>query len=401
MNLARRDTARSPSLRWHLLLSLLLHGAIVLPALSLVRDASSPDDAPPRATPAEAMRVRVLDADALRHKFDLAKSDEPQKPKPAEPPKPKPEPPERMLPYTDMPRVLLEQQPDRAQVSARQATKVEREQIKSGLPGGATPTPRPAPQPQPTPSGDTAPPPPARTTPNPQPPRPNPLPEPPSVKPPDTSRSVELKTPSAREADITLSDKSSDANPDDAQTPGPPSPPQPVEGLVLNKPSDQPSAKALFRAPAAAAPSSEDRFGDDGMVNFLRDVPDGDRTLLNRKQNRYWTFFDRMKRQLEREWKPQNEYNRRDPYRNVYGIKDRYAVINVTLKGDGSVQRLYVDHSSGLDFYDDEAVRALMSAGPYSNPPEGLKDEDGLIHIRYGFYLQVSSGSTRFFRINR
>lgn len=139
--------------------------------------------------------------------------------------------------------------------------------------------------------------------------------------------------------------------------------------------------------------------GQNGSIDYLRDVDEGDKTVLNRKRSRYWAFFDRLKLQIAQQWSPQSEYRKRDPYGNVYGVKDRYSTVRVTLNGDGSVRKLYVERPSGLDFYDDEAIRSIRVAAPFHNPPEGLKDEDGLIHFSFGFYFEITSGSS--FRIFR
>jgi len=62
------------------------------------------------------------------------------------------------------------------------------------------------------------------------------------------------------------------------------------------------------------------------------------------------------------------------------------------------VRKLELARSCGLSFLDDEAMRALNAAGPFPNPPEGMKDQAGLIHIKFGFALEVVSGRVRFFR---
>lgn len=139
-----------------------------------------------------------------------------------------------------------------------------------------------------------------------------------------------------------------------------------------------------------------DQPGEGGSFDYLRDVSEGDRTLLNRKTTRYWAFFNRVKSQIGKNWSPAAEYRKRDPYGNVYGVKDRYSVVSITLNADGTVRQLYLQRDSGLDFMDDEAVRAIRAAAPFHNPPEGLKDEDGLVHFRFGFFFEISSGSFQF-----
>lgn len=132
--------------------------------------------------------------------------------------------------------------------------------------------------------------------------------------------------------------------------------------------------------------------GDDGSIDYLRDVDEGDKTLLNRKESRYAAFFDRVKIQIADKWSPVSTYRKRDPRGNVFGVKDRYSQVRVTLNGDGSVRQLFLARESGLDFFDDEAVRSIRAAAPFHNPPEGLKDDDGLVHFTFGFYFEISAG---------
>lgn len=183
----------------------------------------------------------------------------------------------------------------------------------------------------------------------------------------------------------------------------PPSPELDSDGVEMRR--EQQESAAPRTDPSELFPSLHDAqaaemLGEGGSIDYLRDVAEGDKTLLNRKRTRYWAFFDRVKQQISKTWAPVDEYRKRDPYGNVYGVKDRYSTVDVTLNGDGTVRRLYLSRASGLDFFDDEAVRALQAAAPFHNPPEGLKDQDGLIHFTFGFYFEISSGKFRFIRVN-
>jgi TonB family protein len=148
----------------------------------------------------------------------------------------------------------------------------------------------------------------------------------------------------------------------------------------------------------ANTPQPSDQLGNGGTFNYLKDVAEGERTLLNQKRSRYWTFWDRMTRQVRREWSPIGELKKRDPFGNVYGVGLFYTRVDMVLNGDGTVRKLHVAKSSGLDFLDDEAIRALNAAAPFPNPPEGLKDEDGLIHIRFGFAMDVQANEFKVFQ---
>ncbi|MFP4598715.1 MAG: energy transducer TonB [Persicimonas sp.] len=174
----------------------------------------------------------------------------------------------------------------------------------------------------------------------------------------------------------------------------------PAEEGIIDEGAKSDKKKADGRELFPSMENAAAAFGG-GSVDYLRDVEEGDKTLLNRKKSRYWTFMHRLKEQVAEEWSPGEEYRRRDPNGKVYGVKDRFTNLRITLNGDGSLRSLYVAHPSGLDFYDQEAVRAVKEASPFMNPPEGLKDKDGLIHISFGFTLDVRSGSMRDIRIRR
>jgi TonB family protein len=173
------------------------------------------------------------------------------------------------------------------------------------------------------------------------------------------------------------------------------------EGLVeadeVGQKRNSVDPKELFPSYADAAGFA----GGGGSVDYMRDVPEGDKNLLNRKRSRYWSFMDRIRRQVVQQWSPVAEYRKRDPTGDVYGVKDKVSILGVTLNGDGTVRKVYVAHPSGLDFYDDEAVRAIRAAAPFANPPEGLKDQDGLIHFNFMFVLSIDSGGGPLLRIRR
>lgn len=390
------DQRSSATLAWNITASVIIHCALLWALTSLWSIGQLEDEPPSHNAGQNQMRVRVLDDSqlpmALRERTKLQERSKAPTPE-QEKPKPKPEDPKNLLTYSPSTQIEREQEPEKASFSGRQANSVERETIKKGIEGVPNPSPmQPKEQGEPQPESLVA----RATTPSPSPNptqrknQPEPSPEEPNELE-NKNATPELEPQGPREPDIVLPS----ARRSSAQAPAHQGA-QAKQGS-LNGSSD-PSANALFPNMANTTQLSTER-GDGGTFNALRDIDEGDRTLLNRKHTRYWTFFDRMKRQLQREWNPGREYNKRDPYRNVYGVKDRYTVVNLTLKSDGSVQKLHLSQSSGLDFYDDEAIRALLAAAPFPNPPEGLKDEDGLIHIRYGFYLQISTGSSRFFRV--
>ena len=90
-------------------------------------------------------------------------------------------------------------------------------------------------------------------------------------------------------------------------------------------------------------------------------------------------------------WKPADEYQRRDPTGKIYGAEDRYTLLQVSLKADGSLYNVSVAHTCGLDFLDDTAVTAFKEAQPFINPPRKLVEAGhGTVTFGFGFFFEVS-----------
>lgn len=123
--------------------------------------------------------------------------------------------------------------------------------------------------------------------------------------------------------------------------------------------------------------------------DHITGLPEGEETLLNTREFKYATFFNRVKRGVSNHWNPARVYMERDPYGNIYGVRDRYTVLNVELDSGGAVADMNVAHSCGLDFLDEEAMAAFRKASPFPNPPAGLLDERGRIAFQFGFYFEI------------
>jgi hypothetical protein len=132
-----------------------------------------------------------------------------------------------------------------------------------------------------------------------------------------------------------------------------------------------------------------------GTQDHLADIDEGSETALNAKRWVYATFFNRVKERVRDHWKPAEEYQRRDPTGKIYGSEDRYTLLQISLKSDGSLAAVSVAHTCGLDFLDDTAVTAFREAQPFINPPRKLIEAGhGTVSFGFGFFFEVS-GSPR------
>jgi hypothetical protein len=128
-----------------------------------------------------------------------------------------------------------------------------------------------------------------------------------------------------------------------------------------------------------------------GTQDHLQDIEEGDETALNAKRWVFATFFNRVKEKVRDHWKPAQEYQRRDPTGKIYGSEDRYTLLRVSLKADGSLADVSVAHTCGLDFLDDTAVTAFKEAQPFINPPRRLLEAgNGMVTFGFGFFFEVS-----------
>ncbi len=129
-----------------------------------------------------------------------------------------------------------------------------------------------------------------------------------------------------------------------------------------------------------------------GTNDHLPGVEQGAYTALNTRKWKYATFFNRVKRQVAQNWHPETAYRLRDPNGNIYGTKDRMTVLTVSIEADGTLKKVIITGPSGVEFLDDEAVKAFEMAEPFPNPPDALVDhESNLITFRFGFSFEINS----------
>lgn len=171
--------------------------------------------------------------------------------------------------------------------------------------------------------------------------------------------------------------------------------------------------------PGAGEDTSQGRAGTPGVANLvpspavldkitgaaandhLDDVEEGEGTYLNTKEWKYASFFNRVKQSVSQQWNPGQTLRLRDPTGNIYGGRDRYTVLAVTLTNSGNVREIYVEKSCGLDFLDLEAIQAFERSQPFPNPPPGLVQADSSVRFQFGFFLEMSGRPRmRLFRAN-
>lgn len=142
-------------------------------------------------------------------------------------------------------------------------------------------------------------------------------------------------------------------------------------------------------------------FGQPGSLDRVDGIEEGQENLFNTRRSRYASFFNRIRDAVSQRWHPEVVHKKRDPYGQIYGEQPRRTVLRVLLNPDGSLHRVYTDVASGVDYLDEEAIRAMRAAAPFVNPPSQLVDaRTGKIEFTFGFVLLID-GTKKIFRYRR
>jgi TonB family protein len=146
------------------------------------------------------------------------------------------------------------------------------------------------------------------------------------------------------------------------------------------------------------APGTLARASGGPAPDHLDGIEEGEGTYLNARSFKYATYFNRIKQQVAANWDPLTPLEARDPDRSMFGYKDRFTLLGVTLDDTGHVKSLVVEQTSGVEFLDRAAMTAFRTAQPFMNPPRGIVDERGEIKFSFGFFLEVGRAGLRIYR---
>jgi TonB family protein len=154
----------------------------------------------------------------------------------------------------------------------------------------------------------------------------------------------------------------------------------------------------IFRPNLAAQPADTPQWKnlntDLGVApqDHVKGVQESEATALNTREFIYFSYYQRIRDQLERAWRPllQDQLARlfrtgRNPASNMEHVTRTV----VTLDSRGEVIRVQVLEESGTRDLDDAAVRAFNEAGPFPNPPKGLVEDTGQVKIQWQFVLRT------------
>ncbi|MBU6152706.1 MAG: energy transducer TonB [Bdellovibrionales bacterium] len=125
---------------------------------------------------------------------------------------------------------------------------------------------------------------------------------------------------------------------------------------------------------------------------YIQGMKEGEFSALNTKEFVFYSYFERVRRQLDQAWQPilrENVHRLLKAGRHLASNSDFVTRAMVTMNQRGEILRIQILEESGTQDLDQAAIDALNKAGPYPNPPKGLIDSSGHVEIRWDFILKT------------
>lgn len=134
-------------------------------------------------------------------------------------------------------------------------------------------------------------------------------------------------------------------------------------------------------------------IGQSSIAEYIPGIKEGAFSFLNTDQFTYYTFYSRMGEQTRNRWISNvRNFMSTLTTRELESLstRDRHTVVEIILSPDGGFSSSVVHNSSGDRRLDQAVVEAFRAAAPFQNPPRGMVQNDGLIHI-YADYVVLFS----------
>jgi TonB family protein len=123
--------------------------------------------------------------------------------------------------------------------------------------------------------------------------------------------------------------------------------------------------------------------------DFFPDYKVGPHTYLNMKRFERTSYIVRMMKSFKMTWNPYPAI-RSHQYAGEISQGIVKVVLGITLDEQGGLASLGIIQSSGLNQYDQEALRTVRDSAPFAAPPDWMKGPDGKARIGWGFAFHLS-----------
>lgn len=144
--------------------------------------------------------------------------------------------------------------------------------------------------------------------------------------------------------------------------------------------------------------------GQSATDDYLPHVAIGANTLLNTREYKYASFFERIREKLNHQWQRRLRSEMESLYlQGVDGFQgERMTKLRVTLDSRGEVVRIMKEGSAGYIEFDRAAIGAFHAASPFPNPPKDLLEgSEANISIDWHFVVMGAENSGFRVRVDR
>jgi TonB family protein len=126
--------------------------------------------------------------------------------------------------------------------------------------------------------------------------------------------------------------------------------------------------------------------------DYVKGIREGEVNALNTKEFIFYSYFERVRKQLDQNWRPilRDQVDKMIfAGRTIASDMDHVTKVMVTLDNGGEIVKISVLEESGTRDLDQAAIKAFNKAGPFPNPPKGLVNKSGIVEIRWDFILKT------------
>jgi outer membrane biosynthesis protein TonB len=150
-------------------------------------------------------------------------------------------------------------------------------------------------------------------------------------------------------------------------------------------------------SPPVNSPNQADRSrsGDGGANQYIDDsrLPQGSENLLNAQESVYYSFYARLYESIAPIWSSKVQ---EAAYAARAQPGDYTTVVDVVLDKEGDLLEVRQLHGSGIHEFDAVVEPSWRRIGRFPNPPSGLLDSGGQLHMAWSFTMRVGEGGVSF-----
>ncbi|MSP60289.1 MAG: TonB family protein [Myxococcales bacterium] len=123
------------------------------------------------------------------------------------------------------------------------------------------------------------------------------------------------------------------------------------------------------------------------LENFTPSVRVGNQAELGTRAHPFAAYIAQMHRSIHKLWAygflaDLDGKSASNPYNDL----SLWTQLEITLKGDGTVERVTIVRPSGIAAFDVAALDSVLSSSPFSPPPESIKSVNGKVYLDWQFH---------------